>query len=246
MTKVISKGAFSFYLVFVFLLSLSVSCQAAKPIDWKSLKLSVEGVQENFALACKSLRVKRSLESAMRMWQERIDNEKPKAHPAVEELAAITYYKGEDYTDINAYFRGLPIENHEKATIVALAKLICSGLNKMPESQHPKRTTYRGAWFTQEQIDSRYPIGSVVTEASFTSTSLSESIAQEFAFNAELPMRSVVFQIEHMSGVLISAYLTLDDVMEAEVLFLPGTRFRVKAIEPYEGDWITVKLVEVP
>ena len=235
-----------FVCVYVFVLLLSMSHSfAAKPIDWKSFKLSAEGVKENFEVACKNPQVKQSLQWAVKMWQERIDNEKPETHPAVEELAAITYYKGEDYTDINAYFRGLPFENHDEATVVALSKLICSGLNKMPESHRPKRTTYRGTWFTQEQIDSRYPVGSVVTEESFTSTSLSQHIADQFAFNAELPMRSVVFQIEHQSGVQISAYLNLDDVMEAEVLFLPGTRFRVEAIEPYDGDWLTIKLVEV-
>ena len=216
--------------------------------NWQTIRLNDDEIAAAYTKACSHKDNRDFLEQLKELWLERIAEKAPQApHPAAEELAAISYYRSEAYRDINAYLRfGTSTESDSPETIMAITRLICSGLNKMPASHHPHdRTVFRGVWLKFEDIQGQYAVGNVVTEKAFTSTALAGNVADEFAFGAEPPLMSVVFEIEHKTGVLVTTYLTMDDMFEAEVLFPPDTRFEVISCETDEYNYTIIKMVQV-
>ena len=218
--------------------------------NWQNIRLNNDEIAANYTLACSDKNNSEFLEELKETWLERIAEESPEEpHPAAEELAAISYYRSEAYTQINAYLRfGTSTESDSPETIMAITRLICSGLNKMPASQHIDQNVFRGVWLKAEDIEKQYAVGAVVTEKAFVSTAIGEHIADEFAFGAEAPFMSVVFEIEHKTGVLVVNYLTMEDMFESEVLFPPGTRFKVisHVIDGGQFNYTRIKMVKVP
>lgn len=128
------------------------------------------------------------------------------------EISAINYYTGVGYGEINQALRAGNLAELERLKPVIEAA--SSGLVKMSEKAFTG-TVYRGVSLSKE-VSAVYAPGAHVTEVAFTSTT--RSAAEKFAGNT-------IFQIASKTGRMI------DDVShftkEAEVLFPPGTVFRV-------------------
>ena len=128
------------------------------------------------------------------------------------EVSAINYYTRLGYDEINVALRSGDVELLKKLQPVIEAA--SSGLAKMTDKVFTG-TVYRGAYLPAN-ITSAYKVGANVTEKAFTSTSRS--------FADKLP-GNVLFVIQSKTGKMIEELSTF--VNEKEVLFAPGTVFKV-------------------
>jgi len=130
------------------------------------------------------------------------------------EVSAINYYTRMGYGEINQALR-----TGDKALLSKFQPVIeaaASGLNKMTEKIFTG-TVYRGAYLP-ESVRNAYKVGANVTEKAFTSTS--RSFSDKFTGNT-------VFVINSKTGKMIEEMSTFAN--EKEVLFAPGTVFKVVA-----------------
>lgn len=142
------------------------------------------------------------------------------------EIASINYYTGMGYGTINAALR--------KGDTIALKKFqpvieaISSGLTKMSEKAY-SGVVYRGVSLSNEVL-ALYKPGSFITEKAFTSTS--RAAAESFRGNT-------LFKILSNTGRQIDEISSFPG--EAEVLFPPGTVFKVisKKLEDVYGRKVT-------
>lgn len=149
-----------------------------------------------------------------------------------EHLAALRAYTGNEfYADINRALRTGNVDDLQRLN--PLIQNINRGLDQMPRFEGP---VYRGTSLTSGQA-ARYVPGEIVTESAFTSTSAQAGSA--FGGNTR-------FVIQSSTGRDISS-LSVYGSTEAEVLFRPGTRFRVisKLDDAVTGQQVIV-LVEFP
>jgi hypothetical protein len=131
-----------------------------------------------------------------------------------EDLVAVRGYTSSDYRMINKALRsGNP---EELARLDAYIKTAESGLNQLPSHEGQ---VFRGTNLKPEVAVSYSP-GEIVTERAFLSSSVSKNSA--FAGNTE-------FIIESSNGKRIS-FLS-EFPKEEEVLFSPGTRFKVLLVD---------------
>lgn len=146
----------------------------------------------------------------------------------VEEAAAIAGYTGSDYRFINAMLRnggtdsvdGLAKgQKYSPEQLLPYINCITSGLNKLPPAR--AEVVYRGTNLPNEVLD-KYVPGAVVSDPAFMSSSSSQRVAFSGMAGAAAVHR---FTIKQKSGKEVSA-LT-HHVNESEILFLPGTPFRV-------------------
>lgn len=138
------------------------------------------------------------------------------------EIGAIRYYTGAAYKPINSALRsGSAAAIKQYDDVIRAAS---SGLNKLTNLTF-KGTVYRGATLSDD-IVAKYIPGQNVVEAAFTSTSKSTSGA--FGGN-------VSFQMTSKTGKLIEKISMFGN--EAEVLFNPGTAFRVISKTFENGTW---------
>jgi WXG100 family type VII secretion target len=154
------------------------------------------------------------------------------ANVPTEHLAALRAYTGNEfYADLNRALRTGNVDDLQRLN--PMIQNINRGLDQMPRFDGP---VYRGTSLTPEQA-ARYVPGEFVTESAFTSTSAQASKA--FSGNTR-------FVIQSSTGRDISS-LSAYGSTEAEVLFRPGTRFRVisKLEDAVTGQNVIV-LVEVP
>lgn len=149
-----------------------------------------------------------------------------------EHLAALRAYTGNEfYADLNRALRTGNVDDLQRLN--PMIQNINRGLDQMPRFEGP---VYRGTSLTPEQV-AHYVPGEIVTESAFTSTSAQAGKA--FGGNTR-------FVIQSSTGRDISS-LSVYSSTEAEVLFRPGTRFRVisKLDDAVTGQHIIV-LVEAP
>lgn len=138
------------------------------------------------------------------------------AHPELaqiptEDLIALRAYSGHHYRPMNSSLRAATAAELEK--LEGLIKTAASALNELPSFQG---TVYRGTTLKQEVIDMYVP-GQIVAERAFMSTSYEKTTA--FSGN-------VLFMIDAQKGG--KAIESLSAIArEKEILFGPGTEFRV-------------------
>ena len=242
-------------LVLAFFLTVADICVAAGAsagIDYSTLRLTEEEIEHDFYTASSHPDVKRLLLASRDKWRTLIamNPEDAAGGPSAEELAAIDFYKGnEGYSDMNRLLRGQQTELFSDDLLHAAIRLTASGLNKFPSAHIHEGIVYRGVQLPPHILDA-YTVGAVVEEHAFTSTSVSSTGADRFAFGAEPPRRSAMFTIHSTNGSLIAMYLQCGDtapgidVFEAEVLFVPGTRFRVTDRSEDEYGYVNIEMVQ--
>lgn len=139
--------------------------------------------------------------------------------PHGEELAALTVYSGGSFRNMNRLLRGQELHREDTAkyqqTLPRLKQHIemaTAALNGLPKYEG---TVYRGTDLDPEQI-SRYKVGETITEHGFTSSSYSKDAAYR---------GNTRFIIASKSGSQIDKFAPY--AHEKEVLFKPGTKFKV-------------------
>lgn len=112
-----------------------------------------------------------------------------------------------------------------------------AGLKKMPAA---KGTVYRGIHAGRLKDEAaffqKYAVGEEVTESAFTSVATSRDVAAGFSGD-------IMMVIESKSSRKISG-MSVFSTTEAESVFLPGTRFRVTAVDK-EGRLTTIFMEEL-
>ncbi len=132
-----------------------------------------------------------------------------------EDLIAIRGYTAEDYAELNAALRsGDPAE---VARFQAQIQRAVSGLQQLP----PFRGQVNRAVSLTPEMAAPYQPGAVVTEPAFTSASIPGGTYQRGG--------NVAMSIESTTGRNVSSIAR--HVSEGEVIFSPGTRFRVISVE---------------
>lgn len=148
-----------------------------------------------------------------------------------EEAAAIRAYTGGTYSTLNNQLRGGQYAaRHELQAFVESAQ---HGLAKMPKFSGLSSRGMRFSPHELEKVLATYRKGEVVTESAFVSSSAGEQAA--FGGN-------VFMKIHGKTGVDVAPYSYYR--REREVLFMPGTRFRVDKVEQINGKYI-VEVTEV-
>lgn len=211
-------------------------------IDWAKISLDKDEIVFNFNIFRSEFETG-IIDDLLKTWRSRFEygaGEDSFLFP--EEGAAIDYYKKElGYSEINSFLRGTSNYSRSVTAILAGAKLITSGLNRMKGvRQYYNKTVYRGAYLP-ESIIANYIQGQVATERAFTSTSIKRKVAELFA--AKRPRegyRRVLFIIQSLTGKLIST----ERAAEAEILFIPFTRFNVTSSEE-NNDWTIIQMAEI-
>ncbi len=143
----------------------------------------------------------------------------------VEESAAIRMYTGGAYKPLNIALRAGEYETDPY--LQAYVDAAQEGLQKMPRFVGP---SIRGATFKPDALDQvlkRYQEGAEVEENSFVSSSYGD----EAAFDG-----NVIMKIDGKTGVNIARFSQYG--AEREVLFAPGTRFRVDKVDKERGKYI--------
>jgi SPP1 gp7 family putative phage head morphogenesis protein len=135
---------------------------------------------------------------------------------AEHEAVALRYYTADGYNPLNAFLRGYTSEDlNVRATVAAAV----SGLAKLAPFEG---TVYRGAWLENipnaARFTAAHQVGEIVEYSGFTSASY------ESGFNG-----TVQFSIRSLNGRVVEELAA--DPFEREVIFMPGTRFRVVSVQ---------------
>lgn len=142
-----------------------------------------------------------------------------------EEAAAIKAYTGSTYRALNNALRSGRYASDQ--ALQAYVDAAQHGLAKMPKYQG---LSSRGMTFGQEELKkvlATYQKGTVIEDSAFVSTSYGERAA----FSGNVYMR-----VNGKTGVNVSQYSYYKG--EREVLFMPGTRFRVDDVKNEGGKYI--------
>lgn len=140
------------------------------------------------------------------------------AKVSTDDLVGLREYTANGYVKMNEGLRGSKTALQEMAPIV---KTAASGLKAMPEVRGP---VYRGANMTPERL-AGYKVGATISERGFTSTTqhkamvLGQTAEQSFNKNTMFVIKS------NGGGKDVSMLSQYPD--EKEVLFAPGTEFKV-------------------
>jgi NAD:arginine ADP-ribosyltransferase len=131
-----------------------------------------------------------------------------------EDLVAVRGYTSDDYRELNTALR--TGDTAELSRLDAYIRSATSGLNQLPAY---RGTVFRGTNLSDEAAANYVP-GATVTERAFTSTS--SELGAEFPGNTK-------FVIQSETGRDVSRLSEFAD--EEEVLFAPGTQFRVLGVD---------------
>ena len=136
-----------------------------------------------------------------------------------DDAAAIDDYTGNNYyNDLNAHLRGLPTSGQYTASeLDRLANQVSAALDRLPSYEGE---TLRGTNLPNSVLDGIQP-GSQYSDGAFSSSSLSERVAQTFRGDG-----NTMFHIDGHSGHDVQGYSHYG-TGEAEILFDRGTEFQV-------------------
>lgn len=135
------------------------------------------------------------------------------------EFAALRLYGAPGaYTDVQAALRGG--SDAAKKFVGPLADACRSGLAKLPPLDPKTKLVYRGTPVFDHQLDEVY------TDPAFVSTSTKEEIGRNFS-DGKFLLKVELDNPSMASGRDVSVLLGKANVKEAEVLFPPGTTFKV-------------------
>ena len=138
------------------------------------------------------------------------------------EYFALSEYKNNDYEFFNRYLRtGELCGKHT----VARTKLILAGLKKLPGF---KGKSYRGVSFEDfPDLFTYYTtVGNIVSDPGFMSTSTDRKVAITFLQDTGVDLL-LLMTIYGKSGKIVRGIGAAGDDSEDEVLYPPGTKFKV-------------------
>ena len=150
------------------------------------------------------------------------------------EMIAIRGYSSGDYEKINAALRNPAANPKLVAILKPYINLAVSGLEKLPD--YPG-TVYRGSKMTAEWVkkyEDAAKQGTLMSDPAFLSTSYSQTQAEVFRDQPDAEAKKagkipVMYTIQSKHGKRIE-FLSYK-AREAEVLFKPGTNFRVLRVD---------------
>lgn len=168
-----------------------------------------------------------------------------------EELAALRFYSGDGYKQINRYLRGIePDEFKEKERELGWnysdsvkdyedhISFINNALSRLPN--------YSGKVFRGTPLEKRfleqYKLGELVKEKAFLSSSISKEAAKSFASSSFSSKLLVFFIIDSKRGKKIADYAKYS--YESEILFPNNTVFRVNNIEEPREGYVIIEMAE--
>ena len=137
-----------------------------------------------------------------------------------DDARAIDDYTGNDYYgDLNAHLRGLPTSGaHSAAELDRLSGEVSAALDKLPPFEGH---TLRGTNLPDSVLDDIVPGGKPYSDGAFSSSSLSETTAQQFRGGG-----NTMFHIDGQSGRDVQQWSHYG-TGESEILFDKGTEFQV-------------------
>jgi SPP1 gp7 family putative phage head morphogenesis protein len=150
-------------------------------------------------------------------------------HLEHEEAASIRHYTGSAYRRMNDDLRSGQYSNNLE--LQALVEAAQSGLSKMPKFRGEVARGVSLSGDKLEQLLSSYTPGNIIEEHAFLSSSAGSQAA--FGGNVKISIRS-------KTGVDVSSFSQYPG--EREVLFMPGSTFRVDKIEKVEGIFVHYKI----
>jgi len=233
----------------------TAAADAAVPMAWPTVRLTAAQVQSEFARArqglgavlLERLRARRAAElgetattTAPPSYGMTLDDGLDVGEAAPEELAALDYYRNEaGYFEVNAFLRGALSSNYDRNALLAVARLMASGLNKLGSKATARTTVHRGTHLERDELERRFVIGTVTHDDGFLSACVDRGVALVYTRGAERVGKvPTLFDIESVSGRQVSNGLA------GEVIFLPGTKFRVMDRTVDEGGRTVVTLRE--
>lgn len=183
------------------------------------------------------------------------DREQLPENMSIGEATSIANYSRQSFENDNLYLRSngniegvyqkqqetpetfvehLREKEHLEEDTVANVRMITSALNKLPDFNG---TVYRGSRtgtrFSPEQLEKMYKVGKTIEEKGFTST----SYEKDSKFDGD-----VQYEIKSRTGKNIENFSNYPS--EKEVLFRPGTQFKVTGFEKTK-DGYKIKMEEV-
>ncbi|HEY9835497.1 MAG TPA: ADP-ribosyltransferase domain-containing protein [Vampirovibrionales bacterium] len=175
--------------------------------------------------------------------------------PPESQIAALFTYSGARYKVMNSILRHgkYDYDGDEFNTLMQVTKdldvtkeirMATKALANAPASARYEGEVYRGTRLPKSLIKS-YKEGGIVTEAGFVSTSKKPSIADVFSYpGADDEDAMVTYKIKSKTGVSLGKLAVVD--VEEEVLFTPGTRFKIGKISgsPQKGYQIELEELE--
>jgi len=174
------------------------------------------------------------------------------AHPDVpddmsdEEIVALSDYTGSHYRPMNESLRsggekpvkGLKMGSEfTREEALARTNCTCSALNKLPPVPPDKRTVYRGTNLPPSEL-AKYQKGETVADKGFTSSSTDPKVAYG---GMEGKAANHRITIRHKNGKDVAKFTNHPN--ESEIVFPPGTKFRV--VDRREGPPVEIELEEV-
>jgi len=179
-----------------------------QPLNLVAHRASEATLQAAETFLASSARTKKSIDFV----RERLGTLKVLNKIDFAEASSINFYTRMGHYDINAALRtGNDAALQKFKPVIEAA---CSGLSKMVDEAFVG-TVYRGTNLTSD-LSAMYRTGARVTEFGFTSTT--RNFAEKFGGNT-------LFVIKSKTGRMIDKLSSFEN--EAEVLFAPGTVFRV-------------------
>jgi hypothetical protein len=151
-------------------------------------------------------------------------------HITEEELIALRGYTGNDYARLNAALRNS--DDAELRTLRAYIEGATAALHKLPKHQGPVARGMGGVTPVTPQEMKQFKVGSEWVDKGFMSC----SIGKPFKGNVKM-------FVESKSGVRIDSLSQIPS--EVEVLFAPGTRFRVLEVTEVAPNQYEVYLREL-
>jgi hypothetical protein len=207
------------------------------------------GIEDTMAFHEQSDYLRDNLDFQPEDWEEHKEDEDNWA-PDILMTDAILYYTGEGSDAIKYHLDNVETslsggDLHQQAIVANLDSVFAL----MPELEEP-RTVYRGMKIPssvgkgdekeQEQgvsewLDKNFPVGSVVSQKNYMSTTLEPNIAIGFAesFDRDANLHCVIFEINSKQGVAVGEGVSYQDFYEKEVLMPRQARFKVAQV--YKG-----------
>ncbi len=213
-------------------------------IPWKSIKLTPSECEECLRRA-KTAFDPVFLDDLVKRWEDSLKNAflPPPPPPDAIEMAMLDFYRNElGYDAVNRFLRGEKNGDKSPEAVMAVAKLIASALNRLPQGTTvAEREVYRGAPLESEVL-ARFVVGENYLSHSFMSTSSNPPTALKFATGTHPSSRKqVFFTILSRTGRLVNDL----GGYEKEIIFLPETSFKVKSKGEKAGDAF-IEMEEIP
>lgn len=207
-----------------------------KTADWTKVQLSAkeiersrEAMHDDPAIVEYRSRFSRFQDRSYRLWHlvrgltSVLTGSRPQSLSEAE-TEAIRYYGGYFFHQLNELLREAPPDSGIwERKLSAMAKLIVSGLNKLPDHEG---TVSRYMWTDDADLHARYEVGSVVTEDGFTSATRRRRRLLLPTGGGNISLKLV---IRSKTGKSVQHLMFRP--FEKEVLFRPGTKFLVRSKE---------------